>query len=209
MEKIIGFENYTLDNQGNVYKNNTLLKCRIAKKDGKLYKSIRLFYEPKKYIQKNIATLVAEYFVKPKSTAHKFIIFKDRDTFNCAYTNLAWVDGETFAYYSGLKGGIFAIKKNDMEVAIATAKDIYLTSYYRTGKEDFLHQRFLQIDKQLSHIKNWNEIKSFCFIQFIERARRYSILGDAKGFVINYIKCEQHRLERNLKMCNIIGQAKF
>ena len=140
----------------------------------------------KKY---GLAKLVALHYV-PNPNNYEYVIFKDFNNQNCKAENLAWVDGQTFFYYSCKKtGGRIGVKKTvvERETAIKTCMDDDLRAYYITLDEEWLLECWKKIDKAIA-IKHWNEIKSESYMYFLDRARRFSIIKNPKGLVLVHAK---------------------
>lgn len=149
-------------------------------------KSIKVrIWQHNKYLFFGLAKLVAEHFI-PNPNHYTKVIFKDRDNHNCHADNIAWVDGETFIYYSGIYiGG----KKKVLtrEEAIRQCTNIYLRRYYVTLDESWLHECWHELEKKIT-LFNWHNYRSECYMYFIDRARCCSLLGDPLGLILLYVK---------------------
>lgn len=175
------FAGYYITRNGVVYKENRILKP-VVKKDKSL--KVRIRYG-NKHIFFGLAKLVAEHFI-PNPYHHTKIIFKDRNNHNCCADNIAWVDGETFIYYSGIHiGG----KKKVLtrEEAMKQCTNIYLRRYYATLDESWLHDCWHELEKKITLV-NWKNYRSECYLYFFDRAKRCSLLGDPLGLILQYIK---------------------
>ena len=152
----------------------------------------------RKYSWPGLATLIASHFI-PNPKNHQYIIFKDRNNQNCVRENIAWVDGETFAWYSGItkncKGrGKIVLER---EHAIKLCSDVYLKEYYKTLDESWLHHCWQEIEKRVTHFY-WNVYRSELYLYFIDRAKRFSITKDPLGLLLGYIKGLKAKLRKEI-----------
>ena len=172
---------YYITRNGVVYKGNRIIKP-VTKKTKSL--KIRV-WQGNTYKYFGLAKLVAEHFIPNPRRCTK-IIFKDRNNHNCKADNIAWVDGETFIYYAGIHVGS---KKKVLarEEALKQCKDIYLRRYYATLDESWLHECWQELEKKITLV-NWHNYRSECYLYFIDRARRCTVLGDPLGLILQYVK---------------------
>jgi hypothetical protein len=175
------YPGYYITANGVVYKKDRIIKP-IIKKNKSLKVRIRQNGTDKFF---GLAKLVAEHFIL-NPYHHNKIIFKDRNNHNCKADNIAWVDGETFIYYAGIHVGM---KKKILprEEAIKQCTNIYLHRYYATLDESWLHECWHELEKKITLI-NWHNYRSECYLYFIDRARRCSLLGDPLGLILQYMK---------------------
>jgi hypothetical protein len=175
------FPGYYITANGVVYKENRIIKP-VVKKGKSLKVRIR---KENKYLFFGLAKLVAAHFI-PNPKCHTKIIFKDRNNHHCSADNIAWVDGETFIYYSGIYTG----RKKKLlprEEAMQACRDIYLRRYYATLDESWLHECWHELEKKIT-LANWHHYRAECFLYFFDRARRCSILGNPLGLILLYVK---------------------
>lgn len=112
-----GFPGYFITKEGVVYKTDRIIKPMKGTR-GCLRVKLRYPTASRQYMRAGLATLVAEHFVhNPNKGRNKYVIFKDRDRHNCHAANLAWVDGETFMYYSTAANSRGAARKNTSNAA--------------------------------------------------------------------------------------------
>jgi hypothetical protein len=136
---------------------------------------------------KSLSIIIATQFV-PNPNGFKKIYFKDGNHKNCAASNLCWVSGSI--YFTALKlkhphitVGIGGHKKYGCNVKnAATVECKYLKKFYETGYESYLQLCWQNIDSQIKK-KYWDKVKGECYINFIDRAKRFLFNGN----VINYV----------------------
>ncbi|MFT3704781.1 MAG: HNH endonuclease [Agriterribacter sp.] len=184
-----GFEGYFITPSGAVYKWNRLLKPNKRKGKALIIRLKPTETGSGEYKCLGLATLVAIHFL-PNPRRHVHIIFKDRDHHNCHVDNIAWVDAQTFAYYSGLFKFHTGRKKIvlEREKAIELCMDEYLRYYYKTLDEEWLETAWRKIDTSLSNLSDWSQYRSECYMYFIDRARRFSIIKSSLGLTISHLK---------------------
>lgn len=185
---IEGFPGYYISPTGLVYHGNRFV--RTVSKNGKaLSVSLRATgIWPTRYRTMGLATLVASHFL-PNPRGLQYVIFKNRDRLNCHKDNLAWVDGETWAYYCGLYNFHTGRKKIvlEREVAIAQCTDELLRRYYITLDESWIQAAWDKIEEQVNKY-DWDQHRSESYMYFLDRARRFSILRNATGLIIKHMK---------------------
>jgi hypothetical protein len=195
---ITGYDGYSISPKGIVYKGNQIIKPTAGK--GKALR-IRLRLPnaiTRAYRNLGLATLVAEHFV-PNPRKHSNIIFKDRDNRNCCSENIAWVDGETFMYYAGRLQNPGRPKiVLEREDARRRCSDPMLCSYYGSLDEAWLELRWKAADKNLQHVHNWKHFRSECYMYFMDRARRFSLLAKPEGLLVFYMKGLKAKLRKEI-----------
>lgn len=187
-----GYPSYYITPSGVLYKGNRIRKPSIRKG-----KAVRIrIWQNGGYKFLGLATVLAEHFI-PNPRNYSKIIFKDRNRHNCCVENIAWVDGQTFIYYSGIysKG----IKKKVLlrDVAIKQCKNPYLLRYYQTLDEYWLHECWQELEKNIT-LYNWNDYRSECYLYFIDRAKRFSITGDPLGLMLLYMKGVRNKVREEI-----------
>lgn len=188
---ITGFQGYYITPSGIMYKGNRIVKPVIKKN-----KSIKVrIWQQGRYKFFGLAKLIAENFI-PNPHKRRYIIFKDRNNHNCHVNNIMWVDGETFIYYCGIHiGGKKIVLPR--EEAIRRCTDIYLRNYYETLDESWLHDCWAQVEKRIK-LPDWNACRSECYMYFIDRARRFSLLKDPAGLMLAYIKGVRAKIKKEI-----------
>lgn len=175
------FAGYYITANGVVYRGNRIIKP-VAKKKQSLKIRIRQGGCDRCF---GLARLVADHFIaNPRHCRH--IIFKDRNNHNCRAENISWVDGETYIRYCGIHTGP---KKVILarEEAIKSCTDVFLKNYYKTLDENWLHECWEQVEKRMK-LPDWSACKSECYLYFIDRARRFSLLKDPVGLMLTYMR---------------------
>lgn len=149
-----------------------------------------------RYRYLGLAKLVAGHFIpNPKKFEH--VIFKDRNNHNCHADNIAWVDGETFIYYSGIIGGAQKIVLT-REEALKECTDVYLRGYYETLDESWLDDCWIEIERRLKDVYAWDACRSECYLYFLDRAHRYSIVKDPAGMLFLYMKSVKAKIRQEI-----------
>ena len=142
-----------------------------------------------------LATLVAENFV-PNPRRYKRIIFKDRNNQHCAASNIAWVDQETYTFYCNAhKGGKKLVI--DRQEAIRQCTDEHLKMYYKTLDEYWLHECWKVVEKEIM-VADWEEFRSDCYIYFLDRAQRFSILRKPTGMLAIHVRGLREKLRKEI-----------
>jgi hypothetical protein len=184
-----GYPDYFISPKGIVYKGDKAV--RLIRKKGKSIKvKLRLDSWPaKQYKWYGLATLLAEHFI-PNPKKCKKIIFKDRNNQNCVMENIAWVDGETFVFYSGLNQAATKRKKIvlDRYEAAKVCTDMYLKKYYETLDEMWLQECWAVVEKEMTDFKNWHNYRSETYLYFMDRAKRFSLVRKPTGLLRIYMK---------------------
>lgn len=192
--EIPGFPGYTFNAQGEIFKDGKykVVSCK-AGRSAKVIIRVN-----KKMYTLGLATLVAEQFV-PNPRKYKYIIFRDRDHHNCDSKNLAWVDADTYFEYCcpRTKRGKSKIVV-DRQEAIRKAKDINLKQYYVTLDEYWIQEAWKGIDKEMSEFSFWESVMSEVYCQFVDRVKRFSILGNPVGLMWYYAKGEFIKLKKEI-----------
>ncbi len=142
-----------------------------------------------------LATLVAQHFV-PNPRGCKRIIFKDRNNQHCAASNIAWVDQETYTFYSTAKKGRKKLVI-DRHEAIRQCTDEHLKMYYKTLDEYWLHECWKEVEKDIM-VANWEEFRSDCYIYFLDRAQRFSILRKPVGLLALHVRGLREKLRKEI-----------
>jgi hypothetical protein len=192
---IEGFPDYYISPGGVVYRGHKIIRP-IDKKRSTLKVRLRLKGWPRrKYMYLGLGKLLATHFI-PNPKNHKHIIFKDRNNRNCVVSNIAWVDGETFAYYAGISKGAKKIVL-PREEAIKKCTDPLLREYYKTLDESWLHECWKGIEERVNHPR-WDVYKSECFIYFLDRAKRFSLLRDPMYLLLAYTKGVRAKMRKEI-----------
>jgi hypothetical protein len=190
------FPGYYISPAGLVYKENRLLLPRKKKQEAL---SVRLQVPgsyPARHREFGLAKLVASHFI-PNPRQYGHVIFKDRNNRHCHKDNLAWVDGETFAYYSGVRSVCNKIM-GDAHTAAKTCCNEWLRYYYQSQDVYWLHRCWQDIDKRLRGHPQWKDLQGEIYLYFFDRASRFSILGEPRGLVIKYLKGLQIKQKKEL-----------
>jgi hypothetical protein len=175
---------YTVDKMGNVYdskKNLVPIRTRVGKSG-----------RPQLIISTNrlaLAAMVAAEHV-PNPHGYTKTIFKDNDPTNCKASNLVYVSNEIFALNIKVRNPDTCPlgrgrKKIEFtkEEAYIKAKDLDLKHYYKTKDEKLLERIWFKIDASIT-LKDWKHVSTECYLYFIDRCRRNSMLGNPYAFVI-------------------------
>lgn len=134
--------------------------------------------------------LVATVYEVPNPNNYEHVILKDFDRTNICPENLVWVSGEVFFLYCcKMKGGHIGRQPlvYKREESIKKCRDEYVRQYYKTLDESWLHEAWNRLEKNI-YTYRWREIKAECYLYFLDRARRFSILDDPKGMILLYAK---------------------
>jgi hypothetical protein len=191
---IPGFPGYTIRSDGKVFKQG--VEKVVSCKKGRSAKVI--IRVNKKMYTLGLATLIAEAFL-PNPFKYKNVIFKDRNHHNCHVNNIAWVDSETYFYYCcpQAKRGRPKIYV-DREVAIRTATDDNIRNYYISLDEYWMEEAFKDVDKEMSQFDFWPLVKGEVYAHFVDRCKRFSILGKGPALMWYYAKSELIKLKRTI-----------
>jgi len=186
-----GYLSYYITKAGVVYKKDRIIKP-VVKKNTSL--KIRIRHGAKDSFF-GLAKLVAEHFI-PNPRNHRYVIFKDRDNHNCHVSNIAWVDAETFTFYCGIHVGA---KKRVLprEEAIRRCTNIYLRAYYETLDESWLHDCWAEVEERIK-LPDWEACKSDCYLYFIDRARRFSLLKDPVGLMLVHMRGVRAKIRKEI-----------
>jgi hypothetical protein len=195
------FPGYYITKEAVVYKADRIL-AHMKGNRGCLRVKLRYPTEKKEYMRAGLATLVAEHFV-PNPRKYKHVIFKDRDKLNCHADNLAWVDGETFMFWSGAskyQDGKHKKKTYTKEEALKRCVDPWLTRYYESGNETYIEELWKEIDKRFKdrNYKQWPLFRSECYIYLKERVQRYSLFHDPLPTLVLYMKSLREQLRKEI-----------
>jgi len=164
-------KNYCISNNGRiksidkVTSEEKLIKTSLTKK-GFLHSSIKLkeghsgIYPHRK---------VAEYFIKPKSEKHRYVIHKDLNRKNNHHKNLTWVDAVGQKEYVKKRAKKFGYDKRDHVIGVGNYKlnaaDVaIIKKQLATGKtrRKMIAKRFNVSTTQLKRIErgeNWAHVK--------------------------------------------------
>jgi hypothetical protein len=186
-----GYPGYFLTPSGVLYKGDRICKPSVRKN-----KSTRVrIWQQGRYKFFGLAKLVAEHFI-PNPKNHRYVIFKDRDNHNCHVSNIAWVDAETFTFYCGIHAGA---KKRVLprEEAIRRCTNMYLRAYYETLDESWLHDCWAEVEERIK-LPDWDACKSDCYLYFIDRARRFSLLKDPVGLMVVHMKGVRAKIRKEI-----------
>jgi hypothetical protein len=189
---------YYITPNGIVYKGNRML-APVRKKDKSLKIKLRLQHWPKgKYCWLGLAKLLAEHFI-PNPKRYTRIIFKDRNNHNCIVSNIAWVDNETFMWYSGLTRPEMKKRKLVLErsVAIQRCKHHLLRRYYETLDHYWLNECWKEIESNIT-IADWQSCRSECYLYFMDRVERFSLLSNPTGIMGAYAKGVRKKIKHEI-----------
>lgn len=186
--EVPGFPGYFIRSDGKAFFADGKEKI-ISRKKGRSAKLvIRINYKMYTF---GFATLIAEAFI-PNPWKHTRIIFKDRNHHHCDKTNIAWVDDETYFYYCtqgkpGYRKGRPKIYV-DRNEAIKLCTDDNLRNYYTTLNESWIEAAWGEVDKGLSELYYWKQVKSEVYLYFVDRTKRFSILGAPRSLMYIFAK---------------------
>jgi hypothetical protein len=193
-----GFEGYFISPKGIVYKGNRIIKPRIKK--GKSLKVSLVIPGTVPIARKHLglAKLIAQHFI-PNPQKHPYIIFKDHNNQHCWKENIAWVDGETFIYYCGIyhKPGTGKIVL-EREEAIQLCTNQLLKNYYETLDSYWLERSWENVEERLKGVYKWASFRSDCYIYFMDRVERFSIIKDPVGLLWAYLKGLKAKLRQEI-----------
>jgi len=186
------FPGYFITPSGVVYREAFIVKSAMrTNKSPKI--CLRLNNRHAKYA--GVASLVATYFV-PNPRNYTRVIFKDRNRHNCHYTNLAWVDNETWMFYCGtLKGGKKLVFTR--EEAIQRCTDVHMLNYYKSLDEYWLHECWKEIEAAIS-IADWPQLRSECYMYFIDRVQRFSILKNPLFVILSCVRNMRNKIRKEI-----------
>jgi hypothetical protein len=185
---------YYISPSGLVYRGDQLIKPCYRKGRAPIVK-FRIKDSPPSYRYFGLASLIATHFI-PNPRQYRYIIFKDRNSQNCVEGNIAWVDAETFTYYcTGHKGGKKLVL--DRENAIRKCADEHLKMYYKTLDEYWLHECWKKVEKTIM-VKNWEAYRAECYLYFLDRAKRFSLLNNPTGMLVFHIRGLHQKLRNEI-----------
>lgn len=188
---VTGYPGYFISPDGTVYKGNRIIKPNLKK--GKSPK-VRLRKESRQYTL-GLATLLANHFI-PNPRRHRYIIFKDRNNNNCTIENIAWVDAQTFIYYCGILAGRSKVVLQREEAAKVCTCPL-LKRYYKTLDTYWLDECWKEIQKRI-HVRDWPQLAAECYLYFIDRVKRFSLLRDPVGLLLFYMKGLRVKLKKEI-----------
>ena len=144
-----------------------------------------------------LATLIAEAFI-PHPRHHTHIIFKDRNHHHCTKDNIAWVDAETYFYYCcpGKRGRPRLII--DRQEAITTCTSEELKRYYLTLDPYWIGEAWKNVEARMSPYSFWHDLRSDCYLYYIDRVKRFSILSDPNKVIWFYVKRALIQLKKEI-----------
>jgi hypothetical protein len=179
-----GFPGYTVSPNGKVFKNGKpkVVSCKKGRSAKVIIRINRKMYTL------GLATLIAELFI-PNPWNYSHIIFKDYDHHNCTKDNIAWVDDDVYFFYC-TRGKRKAKIILPREEAARKATDINMHAYYKTLDEEWLSEAWKKIHKEMTEFSFWPDVMSVVYMHFMDRARRFSILGDPAKLMWFYAKAE-------------------
>jgi hypothetical protein len=169
------FENYKIDEFGNIYSKRGLLKLKNDK--GYLRVNIK-----QKWV--SYARIVGTYLCENENNYDR-LIFIDKNPLNCKKENIKWVDEDEYqkyVYESQIKNKIL-----EEQEAIAKCKCNIIKEYYKTKNIDIINDYFINISKQIK-FDYWREIQGFVYIKIIEKLQRFSILYDLKIYIFSRLE---------------------
>jgi hypothetical protein len=184
LAEIPGFPRYTFNSNGEVFKDGIpkVVSCKPGRSAKVIIRINRKMYTL------GLAKLIAERFI-PNPYKYKRLIFKDRNHHNCTKDNIAWVDEETFFFYCCPTREHRRIV-HTQEYAIENAKDIELKHYYMTLDEFWIGEVWKKVNHELSKFSFWPQVMSVVYLYFIDRVKRFSILGNPAALMWYYAKYE-------------------
>jgi hypothetical protein len=198
MAEVPGFPGYFIRSDGKAFFADGREKTISCKKGRSAKLIIRVNY---KMYTLGFATLIAEAFI-PNPWKHTLVIFKNRNHHNCHKNNIAWVDNETYNYYCtlGKRGNLKGRPKIyiNRDEAIKTCTDQNLKNYYTTMDERWIEIAWNEVDKKLSEIYYWREVKSEVYLYFIDRVKRFSILGTPKALMYIFAKYQHFNQRKTI-----------
>lgn len=186
-----GYPGYYITKAGIVYKKDRIIKP-VVKKGRSLKVRIRQGGRDRFF---GLAKLVAEHFI-PNPKSHCYVIFKDRNNHNCHVSNIAWVDAETFTFYCGIHVGAKKMVLS-REEAIRQCTNIYLRAYYETLDESWLQDCWAEVEERIK-LPYWDACRSECYMYFIDRARRFSLLRDPVGLMLVYMRGIRSKIRKEI-----------
>ncbi len=190
----LGFPGYYLTSDGRFFHFEKQLKlCFKRNKPPR----IRMNRNGKTYFFSLPKTL-AEYFI-PNPKGYSQIIFKDYDFENYDLSNIVWVSGEVYMEYccgSSWRDGKHGRKKivHEREFAIKNTQDDDIRAFYTTLDEEWLQICWKKLNKEYKKFPWWSEVQSECFMYFIERAKRFSIIQKPGALIWYYAKGQRQKL---------------
>jgi len=192
MAEIPGFPGYTFTSDGKVFKNGIakVVSCKPGRSAKVVIRVNRKMYTL------GLAKLIAEQFIS-NPRHYKRIIFKDRDHHHCTKDNIAWVDEDTYFFYCCPTREHRRIV-HTQEFAIANARDTELKQYYMTLDDFWLQEIWKKIDQDLSKFYFWRQVMSACYMHFLDRVKRFSILGNPSRLMWYYAKGEFIKIKKEI-----------
>lgn len=188
LTEVPGFPGYFIRSDGKAFFADGKEKIVSCKKGRSAKLIIRKNY---KMYTLGMATLIAHAFI-PNPWKHTLVIFKNRNHHNCHKNNIAWVDNETYNYYCtfGKRGNQKGRSKVyiDRDEAIKLCTDENLKRYYGTLNEYWIEVAWKEIEKSLSELHYWRQVKSETYLYFIDRVKRFSILGTPRSLMYIFAK---------------------
>jgi hypothetical protein len=197
MAGVPGFPGYFIRSDGKAFFADGTEKIVSCKKGRSAKLIIGVDY---KMYTLGFATLIARPFI-PNPWEYKLVIFKDRNHYNCHKDNIAWVDNETYNFYCTLGKRASNGRPKiyiERERAIELCTDGNLRNYYVTLDEAWAATAWREIDAGLSSLRYWKEVKGQVYLYFIDRIKRFSILGPPKGLLYIYAKYQYINQRRTL-----------
>jgi hypothetical protein len=178
---------YYVSKRGEVWREDgikKIIQTRISPKTGR--KQLRVSINNNSI---GLATIIATQFV-PQPNGCNRVYFKDNDPTNCNADNLCWLNEKMFSLATVIKtphsplGKVKNTKKyGEAKVSATTVKCEFLKKYYLSGNEKYLQQCWDNIDAQMT-MQGWNEVKSECYIYFMDRCKRKSLTGNPVAYII-------------------------
>ena len=74
---------------------------------------------------------------------------------------------------------------------------MYLRAYYETLDESWLHDCWAEIEERIK-LPDWDACKSDCYLYFIDRARRFSLLKDPVGLMVVHMKGVRAKIRKEI-----------
>ena len=207
MAEVPGFPGYFIRSDGKAFLADGKEKAVSCKRGRSAKLIIRVNY---KMYTLGFATLIAKAFL-PNPWEYTLVIFKDRNHHNCHKDNIAWVDNETYNFYCTLGKRVSKGRPKiyiERERAIEICTDENLRNYYITLDEAWAATAWQEIDEGLSSLRYWKEVKGQVYLYFVDRIKRFSILGTPRRLLYIYAKYQylNHRktLNHSVKLSDIL-----
>ena len=83
------------------------------------------------------------------------------------------------------------------EEAIRRCNNIYLRTYYETLDESCLQDCWAEVEERIK-LPDWDACRSECYLYFIDRARRFSLLRDPVGLMLVYMRGVRAKIKKEI-----------